>query len=162
LLRSILEHPSPPNTPWRSRLSNQGKPASRRGVQEEEIESKFITGDDLHRLRHEVFAMRLELQEARRSSSKERVRALERAIMIEQQLDAEFVYTVSLERHELAEQKGIFQDTEKFKLQAMEARSALPQYNLESDYYRLLPPRGMFRIDKNNSVLLGDYPTVQF
>ena len=93
--------------------------------------SKFVTGDDLHRLRHEVLAMRLELQEARRSGSKENVRDLERAIMKAQQVDAEFVYTVSLERMELAQQEGRFQDAEKFRYLAYDARAALPQFNLE-------------------------------
>ena len=68
--------------------------------------SKFVAGDDLHRLRHQVLAMRLELQEARRNDDADRVRDLERAIMKTQQVDAEFVYTVSLERQQLAQQAG--------------------------------------------------------
>jgi hypothetical protein len=98
-------------------------------------EQTFVTGDELHRLRHEVLAMRLELQEARLSSSMERkVNELERSILKAQQLDAEFVYMVSLERVEAAEQEGLLQEVEQLQLlkgQAMEARSALPQFNLE-------------------------------
>jgi hypothetical protein len=92
---------------------------------------KFVSGDDLHMLRREVLAMRLDLQEARRGGSKKRVRQLEAAIVQAQQVDAEFVYTVSLERMEVAEKEGRFHDAEKLKEQAMEARSALPQFNLE-------------------------------
>jgi hypothetical protein len=115
----------------RPRSGSEDAASGGRSIQKEEAKSKYVSGDDLHRLRHEVLAMRLELQEARRSASKLRVRELEREIMKAQQVDAEFVYTVSLERQELAEQKGIFQDAEKHKVQAEEARSALPQFNLE-------------------------------
>lgn len=110
----------------------QGKTGGSNQVREEDLStSKFVSGDELHSLRHEVLAMRLELQEARRSASKERVRELETAIMKAQQVDAEFVYTVPLDRIEFAEQKGMFQEAEKFKQQAIAARAALPQFNLE-------------------------------
>ena len=79
--------------------------------------SKFVTGDEMHRLRHEVLAMRLELQEARRSGTIDQVEALERAIMKAQQVDAEFVYTVSLERMELAQQEDPGQGQEPCKEQ---------------------------------------------
>jgi hypothetical protein len=93
--------------------------------------SKFVKGDDLHRLRHQVLALRLELQEARRNGDAERVRDLERAIMKTQQVDAEFVYTVSLEREELAHKAGNVLEANRFHERAMEARSALPQFQLE-------------------------------
>lgn len=93
--------------------------------------SKFVTGDDLHRLRHQVLAMRLELQEARRNGDIGRVNDLERAIMKTQQVDAEFVYTVSLERQELAMQAENALDAQRFHAKAMEARSSLPQFQLE-------------------------------
>mmetsp|Transcript_11574 Transcript_11574/g.24550 ORF Transcript_11574/g.24550 Transcript_11574/m.24550 type:complete len:397 (+) Transcript_11574:310-1500(+) len=93
--------------------------------------SKFVTGDDLHRLRHQVLAMRLELQEARRNGDGPRVKDLERAIMKTQQVDAEFVYTVSLEREELAHQDGDVLEAQRFHQKATEARSALPQFQLE-------------------------------
>jgi len=93
--------------------------------------TKFVTGDDLHRLRHQVMAMHLELQEARRTEDVGRVRDLERAIMKTQQVDAEFVYTVSLERKELALQAGNALDAQRFHEKALEARSSLPQFQLE-------------------------------
>eukprot|EP00339_Tiarina_fusa_P023018 CAMPEP_0117030960 /NCGR_PEP_ID=MMETSP0472-20121206/22306_1 /TAXON_ID=693140 ORGANISM="Tiarina fusus, Strain LIS" /NCGR_SAMPLE_ID=MMETSP0472 /ASSEMBLY_ACC=CAM_ASM_000603 /LENGTH=351 /DNA_ID=CAMNT_0004739183 /DNA_START=205 /DNA_END=1260 /DNA_ORIENTATION=- len=92
---------------------------------------KFVEGDALHQLRHEVLAMRLELQEARRAQNIDMVKELESRIMQAQQVDAEFVYTVALERQEIAEKRGQFQEAEKRRQQALEARSALPQFNLE-------------------------------
>ena len=115
--------------------SNRKKDKNHRVKQEStsrsETTSKFVSGDDLHRLRHQVLAMRLELQEARRNGDAERVRKLERGIMKTQQVDAEFVYTVSIEREELAHQSGNMLEAKRFHDQAMEARAALPQFQLE-------------------------------
>jgi hypothetical protein len=109
------------------------KPSSegQRNIPVEKKQANFVSGDELHKLRHEVMAMRLELQEARCSGSKPLVRALEKAIMNAQQVDAEFVYIVSLERQELAEKKELFQEAENYNKKAMEARSALPHFNLD-------------------------------
>lgn len=99
--------------------------------------SKFVAGDDLHRLRHQILGMRLELQDARQNADvgsvemSRRVQELEQAIMKAQQVDAEFVYTVSLERQELAKQRGNMIDAQRYHERAMNARSALPQFNLE-------------------------------
>jgi hypothetical protein len=117
-----------------SSASPSSPPASSFGVQQESsfaAQPKFATGDDLHRLRHHVMAMRLELQEARRNDAQQRVHELERAIMKTQQVDAEFVYTVSLERRELALQEGKLVEAETYSIRAMEARAALPQFQLE-------------------------------
>lgn len=116
----------PERIPERRSKSDQGK------VREGKKRTpKFVNGDELHRLRHQVLAMRLELQETRRSGDNDRVRELETAIMKAQQVDAEFVYTVSSERQELAEKKGMFREAEAYKQQAIEARAALPHFNLE-------------------------------
>lgn len=119
-----------------------------------QYKNKFVSGDELHRLRHQVLALRLELQEARRSLRQyedseilededvmeyrhtrhyheQRVHELEQAIMKTQQVDAEFVYTVSLQRQELAEQVGNLLEAARHFENAMEARAALPQFNLE-------------------------------
>jgi hypothetical protein len=98
---------------------------------EEKVKSKFVSGDDLHRLRHKVLAMRLDLQEARHNIDTDAVAELERTILKAQQVDAEFVYAVSMERMEVAEQGGRFHEAARLKAQAMEARSALPQFNLD-------------------------------
>lgn len=104
---------------------------NRNQIRTDKSSSKFVAGDDLHRLRHQVLAMRLELQEARLNDDADRVRDLERAIMKTQQVDAEFVYTVSLERQQLAQQAGDLFAAQRFHEKAMEARAALPQFQLE-------------------------------
>jgi hypothetical protein len=113
-----------PDSPLHSSDQGSSNRKTRDGV-------KFVEGDALHQLRHEVLAMRLELQEARRTRNMNLVKELESRIMQAQQVDAEFVYTVALERLEIAEQRGRFQEAEKRRQQAKEARNALPQFNLE-------------------------------
>lgn len=138
---------SSPSSPFS--FSNHHRHHEQQHVQHESSSSssssstKFVSGDDLHRLRHRVLALRLELQEARRNVDGEssssspsdksirKVQTLERAIMKTQQVDAEFVYTVSLERIELAEQDGDVFNAQRYHKLAMEARAALPQFNLE-------------------------------
>lgn len=114
-----------------SNKNNKQNPVQQDSKGRSSSASKFVSGDDLHRLRHQVLAMRLELQEARRNDDVARVRELERGIMKTQQVDAEFVYTVSFEREELARQAGNVLDAQRFHEQAKEARAALPQFQLE-------------------------------
>ncbi|KAG7350453.1 protein of unknown function DUF3506 containing protein [Nitzschia inconspicua] len=163
--------------------------------------SKFVTGDELHRLRHQVLALRLELQEARRNllqfSSfedneddttattitkmynkveeeevameyrhtrryhQQRVRELEQAIMKTQQVDAEFVYTVSLERQELAERRGDLVEASRCHQTAMEARAALPQFNLEGLWVGKYSEDGyeMINVTYQGDVLLAEKVT---
>ncbi|KAL3918219.1 MAG: hypothetical protein SGILL_004338, partial [Bacillariaceae sp.] len=50
--------------------SSSHHPRNSRNVQQQEdsaTNTKFVSGDELHRLRHQVLALRLELQEARRN-----------------------------------------------------------------------------------------------
>lgn len=117
--------------PERRRIFPQSSSDRSSSSTEQEEGSKFVQGDALHNLRHEVLAMRLELQEARRTKNALHVKDLEQRIMKAQQVDAEFVYTVAMERQAIAEQRGNFQEAEKRKQQAQEARAALPQFNLE-------------------------------
>eukprot|EP00529_Nitzschia_sp_RCC80_P022841 CAMPEP_0113493068 /NCGR_PEP_ID=MMETSP0014_2-20120614/28401_1 /TAXON_ID=2857 /ORGANISM="Nitzschia sp." /LENGTH=477 /DNA_ID=CAMNT_0000386919 /DNA_START=330 /DNA_END=1763 /DNA_ORIENTATION=+ /assembly_acc=CAM_ASM_000159 len=105
--------------------------SSQYGTTNNNKNSKFVTGDALHRLRHQVLAMRLELQEARREGLDDRVGQLETTIMKTQQVDAEFVYTVSLERKALALQHEDYVEAHMWDERAQEARSALPQFQLE-------------------------------
>lgn len=103
----------------------------RRLEKEEEIKSRFVVGDELHVLRGQVLGMRDRLKEARRLGAEREVSELERAIIRAQAMDAEFVYQVSLERMDAAQEAGLFDEAEQFKEEAMAARSALPQFNLE-------------------------------
>lgn len=91
----------------------------------------FVTGDDLHRLRKQVLDLRTDLLDARNSDDSRRVLELQRAIMKAQQSDAEFVYNVSRERMDIAESRGRTEEAEWHRFEAMEARKALPQFNLE-------------------------------
>lgn len=124
-------------------------------------QGKFVSGDELHKLRHDVLAMRLELQEARRSGPRLLVRALEKAIMNAQQVDAEFIYTVSLERRAIAEEKGMFQEAEKYSLQAAEARNALPQFQLEGLWVGKYGEQGyeMINVTYHGDILLAQKVT---
>jgi hypothetical protein len=144
----------------------------RQGVQQEDATtSKFVSGDDLHRLRHQVLALRLELQEARRNAKQinkndnqyyqQRVQELERAIMKTQQVDAEFVYTVSLERKELAEREGNIFEAQHYHERAMEARAALPQFNLEGLWVGKYGEHGyeMINITYQGDILLAQKVT---
>lgn len=95
------------------------------------LESKFVVGDELQRLRKKVLKLRGELMEARSIEDSRKVLELERAIIKAQHSDAEFVYTVSLERMEAAEARGLTEEVEEYRQKALNARSALPQFNLD-------------------------------
>lgn len=126
----------------RSSSSNSKKDAStslpelsetRRSRLEKEasLKRKFVTGDDLHRLRQHAMSLREELQQARSLQATRRAHELEQAILKVQQVDAEFVYRINLERMHAAQEEGRDEDYERYHETAMEARSALPQYNLD-------------------------------
>ena len=91
----------------------------------------FVQGDDLQRLRIQILELRAELYDAKATNDAARVLELQHSIVKAQQHDAEFVYSVSLERMEAAEARGRWAEAEKFRLDAVEARQALPQFNLE-------------------------------
>lgn len=93
--------------------------------------SRFVVGDELHELRFKVMDMREQLIEARKKGMKGLVNKLEREIVMAQAKDAEFVYAVSLERMEAALSAGLKSEAEEYERDAMAARSALPQFNLE-------------------------------
>lgn len=103
----------------------------RRLQKEASLKQKFVTGDDLYHLRQHAMSLRQELQQARRLGASRRVHEIEQSILKVQQVDAEFVYSINLERMHVAEQEGRMEDYERYQQRAMEARSALPQYNLD-------------------------------
>jgi hypothetical protein len=91
----------------------------------------FLTGDDLQLLRQQVLQLRAELHDARATGDAFRILKLQRSILKAEHLDAEFVYKVSQERMEAAEAKGRWIEAEQYGVEAMKARQALPQFNLE-------------------------------
>lgn len=112
-----------------SELRRVSEARRRRLQEEEERNSRYVFGDDLHELRQKVLDLREELNEARRAGSS--TVALEKAILQAQQLDAEFIYEVALERMEEATLHGDILGAEKHRREAMSAREALPQFNLD-------------------------------
>lgn len=103
-----------------------------RGETDSLVDTKFVTGDELQWHRQKVLKMREALREARQTSNSKRVAELERAIISAQWKDAEFVYTVELDRmHEAAANGEDIEEIEEIRASALEARSALPQFNLE-------------------------------
>lgn len=102
-----------------------------KGRNELEDGPRFAEGDELHRLRQEVLGMRQSLHEARSVGDNKRVKKLTRAILAAQQRDAEFMYQVALERMEAASHAGLQEEAEKYRVEAEQARAALPQFQLE-------------------------------
>jgi hypothetical protein len=90
-----------------------------------------VTGDDLYHLREQAMSLRDDIKQAKMRGATQRVHELEHAILKIQQMDAEFVYVVSLERMNRAEAEGRTEEAELYRQGAMEARSALPQFNLD-------------------------------
>lgn len=114
-----------------SELRKMSEVRRRRLQDEEEQATRFLTGEELNKLRQHVLSLRQELEYARKLDATDRVQQLERAILKAQQVDAEFIYEVSLERIDVAQKLGNFQDAERFRKEATMARQALPQFNLD-------------------------------
>lgn len=98
---------------------------------QEQLPSKYAQGDELYRLRQNVLSLRRELEHARSNNDVLKTRRVSRRILDAQQRDAEFMYQVSLERMEAASLAGLTDESEVYREQAEEARSALPQFQLE-------------------------------
>eukprot|EP00521_Asterionellopsis_glacialis_P018593 CAMPEP_0195299382 /NCGR_PEP_ID=MMETSP0707-20130614/25445_1 /TAXON_ID=33640 /ORGANISM="Asterionellopsis glacialis, Strain CCMP134" /LENGTH=345 /DNA_ID=CAMNT_0040361777 /DNA_START=88 /DNA_END=1125 /DNA_ORIENTATION=- len=98
---------------------------------EANAKDRFVTGDSLHSLRKKVLELRKNLRVARKTNAHKQVNELERAIIQAQKVDAEFVYSVALERMEEAEAKGDMDAVEQYRQEAAVARSCLPQFNLD-------------------------------
>lgn len=114
-----------------SELRKMSQVRRRRLEEEHDREERFLSGDDLQQLRKQVYDLRQELDEARQRGATTRVHELERTILKAQQLDAEFIYQVALERMEAASQAGLHMEAEKYRKEAHNARKALPQFNLD-------------------------------
>lgn len=98
---------------------------------EEEAKQRFVSGDDLHLLRQKVLGLREDLKEARANGATALVTDLEFAILEAQQVDAEFVYSVSKERMCVAQEAGLSEEALMWEREAKMARSVLPQFNLD-------------------------------
>ena len=112
-------------------LREMSQARRRRLAEEKEQKSRFVTGDALHQLRQEVLALSEDLHMSRLEGDEARVSELEQAIWHAQQVDAEYVYQVSLQRAQVAEATGLVAEAHKYRREAERARNALPQFNLE-------------------------------
>jgi hypothetical protein len=71
-----------------------------------------------------------DLKQARMMGATDRIEDLECAILKVQQVDAVFIYVVSLERMKRTEADGCAEEAKQYRKGTMEARSALPQLDL--------------------------------
>lgn len=92
---------------------------------------RFLSGDDLHKLRQQIYHLRQQLLQARAEKNNKLVRRISRSILSAQALDAEFVYQVSLERMEAAQSAGLRDEAATYEKEAKVARSCLPQFQLD-------------------------------
>lgn len=103
----------------------------RRRLDEEQVQrSRFVSGDALQQLRREILSLSQELQVCRDQGNEQRVQELEQAIWHAQQVDAEYVYQVSLQRARVAEDSGLKAEAHEYRREASRARKSLPQFNL--------------------------------
>jgi hypothetical protein len=107
--------------------------SSNKNKKDDKPQSRFLQGDALHQLRKQVLDLQQELTLARNSLTVDvtAIEKLERSILSAQQVDAEFIYTVATDRMQAAAAAANFDEVDKYRRQAAEARSALPQFNLE-------------------------------
>ena len=122
-----------PNQPIRGISSSelrQVRQAQRR-LRGDDSKSRFLHGDDLHKLRRHILSLRHELEGCRARGALGRVEELERAILFAQNLDAEFVYATAIERANNALLVGDTDVAREFRTQARHARNALPQFQLD-------------------------------
>jgi hypothetical protein len=91
----------------------------------------FVASDELHMLRRKVLNLRRELHEARKLGHTQQAQKIEQSILAIQSVDAEFVYALNLERYTTATLHGQKDEAKGYRSLALQARAALPQFNLE-------------------------------
>lgn len=114
----------------------------RRIEAEEEAMSRFAHGDELIQLRKDVESMRVDLLDARSTGDVARMNSLKVEITKAGAKDAEFIYELAMQRMQLAEREGLAQEAERFRQEALAARSVLPQFNLEGLWVGKYGPHG--------------------
>lgn len=135
--------------------------ARRRRLAGEQDAKKFLQGDELVLVRQQVLRLRDELESARHLGAEDRVAQLERAILTAQQVDAEFVYEVELERMHLASAQGRWNEAEQHRQAALQARSSLPQFNLDGLWVGKYGDHGfeMINVTYDGDVLIANKVT---
>lgn len=108
------------NPPSPQRLSRMEKEAN--------AKSKFLHGDELIEIRKYIKNLELDLQFAREKRDNNRIKDLTQALHESRNLDAEYVYTYSMEMAEASESE---EEAKEWKMEADEARKCLPHFNLQ-------------------------------
>lgn len=123
-------HPSPDGV--FSLPSQPLSPERRERIDREEKNlSRFLQGDQLFELRDYIKKVEQELEVARQSGLGRRIIETQKALEVAKNMDAEYVYTSSTQNAREAERMGLFDEAKELRKEAMEARSLLPQFNLE-------------------------------
>ena len=92
--------------------------------------SRFLQGDELHRLRRRVVHMKQSLYIARQQQDIQQIQQLTCAILAAQNLDAEYIYSKSLQQQQQALYTGRHDEAALFATLAKEARETLLQFSL--------------------------------
>jgi len=93
--------------------------------------SKFLFGDDLVALRKRLDKLRFDLNEARELGDDTTISELQIELEKEVNMDPQLVYEAYMQKASMAEDSDMTEKLKKYRSQALEARSFLPQYNLE-------------------------------
>lgn len=123
-------------------IPNHSEERQRRIEAEEEAMSRFAHGDELIQLRKDVESMRVDLLDARSSGDVAKVNSLKVEITKAGAKDAEFIYELATQRMQLAEREGLVEEAERYREEALAARSVLPQFNLEGLWVGKYGPHG--------------------
>ena len=92
--------------------------------------SRFLQGDELHRLRRRVLNMKQSLYTARQQQDIQQIQQLTLAILAAQNLDAEYIYTSSLIKQQNAIYTGLYDEAAIYEKEAKMARESLLQFSL--------------------------------
>lgn len=103
----------------------------KRVEREEKNNSRFLQGDHLLELRGHIKKIEQELVVARESGFGPRIIETQKVLQEAKSMDGEYVYKSSTLNAIEAERIGHFEEAEELRKEAMEARSTLPQFNLE-------------------------------
>jgi len=118
----LEDEPSPVAPLSRERLDRMKREA--------DSKSRFLHGDELIELRKYIANIEIDLKEAREQGDIPKLRELVDALEDSKMMDAEQVYSSSIDKMEISESKGLTDDAEKYRKDSLQAREALPQFQL--------------------------------
>jgi hypothetical protein len=92
--------------------------------------SRFLQGDELHRLRRRVLHMKQLLYAARQQNDVPQIQSLTSSILAAQELDGEYIYMISLQKQKAAIQAGLYDEAAIYAKEAKIAKESLLQFQL--------------------------------